>query len=161
VALAADALWVDAPGSGALALDLDTGAILESLPSLEHPEREDFATYGDYLASERRKLQEPAEAKVLADLRRRAGAGEAEAMFQLGKRLAPFDQEPDGLSPSILWFLEAARRGHTGAMVELAAFYETGRGVPRDSAEARRWLERGTALGDEKAGQALQVLFPR
>ena len=160
VALQPGALWVETRGMGAVALDLESGAILATLPAQAHPAQDGFTSYEDYVASERRKLQEPAQAAKLARLREEAAAGKAEAMFKVGQMLALSDDEPDGLSPRIVWTLEAARRGHVQAMMEMASFYYGGRGLVRDEQEAHRWLERAVATGNPLAAMAMKGMFP-
>lgn len=160
VALGPDALWVETREAGVLALDLDTGAVLRVLPRRDHAGEQGFATYEDYVATERQKLREPEAARRLADLRKRAAGGEAEAMYQIARALVADDQDPDGLTGKLVWFLEAARRGHVRAMLEVASFYYAGRCVPQDVAEARRWMDRAAATGDRDAALARSFMFP-
>ncbi|HEY0833191.1 MAG TPA: tetratricopeptide repeat protein [Azospirillum sp.] len=60
---------------------------------------------------------------------------------------------------ALRFFQECARRGNPPSMIYLSTFYEYGRGVPVDLAEAARWLRRaadtGYAVGQLHYGMAL------
>ena len=158
--LAADALWLELREQGAVALDLESGAVLQTLPAQGHDQPVGYDSDGEYLAAERRKLKEPSQVAKMAELRQRAAQGIPQAMYELARALVVSDQEFDGLCPRIVWILEAARRGQVQAMLDAAGFYYGGLGVPQDLAEARRWLDLAVATGSEDARVAKAVMFP-
>ncbi len=55
----------------------------------------------------------------------------------------------------------AAALGSAFAMTNLGRMYETGRGVPKDYSEARRWYEKGAQGGDALAMNNLGALYGR
>jgi len=59
--------------------------------------------------------------------------------------------EADGLA----WMRKAADQGYAPAQRQLGAFYEQGRGVPADRAEASKWYALAADKGDEAARNAL------
>jgi TPR repeat protein len=55
------------------------------------------------------------------------------------------------ISRAVSLFLLAAKQNDPDAQMNLAMLYGTGEGVPADTYEAFRWLEKANALGDESA----------
>jgi len=64
-------------------------------------------------------------------------------MFQLARALALGNKRLE----AIKYYLDAAQRGHTGAMNDLGGVFEYGRGVPKNMATALVWYERAAELG--------------
>lgn len=64
-------------------------------------------------------------------------------MFQLGRALSLGSKQRD----AIRYYLDAADRGHTGAMNDLGGVFEYGTGVPKNFATALVWYERAAELG--------------
>jgi hypothetical protein len=157
VAVRDRALWVETAELGAVALDLDTGAVLDARPAQPHEDGE--RSLRSWYDAQRAELRKPDRARALAALRKRAKAGEAQAMYELSRLLVP-DESEDGLCPRFLWTLEAARRGQVQAMMELAAIYYGGLGVAVDPQEARLWSRRAADTGDPQAVAAFAFLFP-
>lgn len=58
-------------------------------------------------------------------------------------------------------FFGLARSGDVESQFNLAQMYRTGRGIPRDVLEAKRWYERAAALGYAPAQFQLGVLWER
>jgi hypothetical protein len=160
VALKSDTLWLETREQGVVALDLDSGAILQKLPARAHDQPRGYDSYASYIAAERQKLTEPLQAARMEELRRRATQGDPQAMYDLARTLVVSDQEADGLCPRIVWILEAARRGQPQAMLEAAGLYFGGLGVPQDPVEARRWVDLAVAKGSEEARVARKIMFP-
>jgi len=52
----------------------------------------------------------------------------------------------------------AAEQGDRNAMLRLAEMYKLGRGVPRDSAEAKRWIQRNNASVPRKVNRQEMLL---
>lgn len=48
-------------------------------------------------------------------------------------------------------YLRAGEAGHTEAMLNLSLCYRNGEGVPRNTAEAFKWVERGAEAGSDRA----------
>lgn len=78
-------------------------------------------------------------------------------MFELGRALAK-----DGVGEETLaLYRKAAAAGHAGAMNNLGAIYEGGRGVTRDIAQAMRWYRRSADAGDGSAMRRLGLIYER
>lgn len=159
VAIQGGALWVETRGQGAVALDPATGAIRAVLPAQAHPAKEGFVSYEAYLEAERLKLRTPEAKARLALLRKQAREGDPQAMYEIGRAVVVSDDDPDSASLRLVWYVEAARRGHVRAMLEAAALYNGGLGAPPDFQEARRWVARAAATGSEEARFLLETVY--
>lgn len=89
-----------------------------------------------------------------------AQSGDAEAQFELARQLAnpqrlgPFTHN---ISEAIHWYTEAANSGDPDAMFNLAQIYLEGTlGAQQDITQARIWMERCAAAGDEEAQTLLK-----
>lgn len=76
------------------------------------------------------------------------------AMFSLGRAYAAAGQRQEAVAA----FRRAADKGSTAAMVELGVMYATGNGVPKDQAQARKYLDRAAQAGDPRAVANLMSL---
>ena len=52
---------------------------------------------------------------------------------------------------AVRWYRRAAEQGYAAAQYDLAVMYASGRGVPRNSKEAGRWILRAAKGGSPKA----------
>ena len=77
----------------------------------------------------------------------KASPNDPGSMFQLGRSLSAGSKHRE----AIRHFLDAADRGHAGAMTELGLVFEYGRGVPRNLATALAWYEKAAEGGDSQA----------
>ena len=64
-------------------------------------------------------------------------------MFQLGRALSLGNKRLE----AIKYYLDAADRGHAGAMNDLGGVFEYGIGVPKNFATALVWYERAAEFG--------------
>jgi TPR repeat protein len=64
-------------------------------------------------------------------------------MFQLGRALSLGNKRLE----AIKYYLDAADRGHAGAMNDLGGVFEYGIGVPKNLATALAWYERAAEFG--------------
>jgi TPR repeat protein len=85
-----------------------------------------------------------------SELRRRAGAGDLEAMKELGDLLYDAVREPEAER----WYREAAEAGHTPAAFNLGCLLSN-TGEPPGTVEAERWLREAAARGYGPASAAL------
>lgn len=97
-------------------------------------------------------------AQSLADLRRAADRGDADAEWQMGVRYHNGEEVPRDDVQAIQWFLRAAGRGHVPAQATLGAYYWAGRGVPQDLSKAYFWSALALAQGDENSKSRLEGL---
>ena len=91
--------------------------------------------------------EEEALENLPAELVSKAKAGDAEAQFEIGKRL-DFGQGVEA-APKLAadWYHKAALQGHPKASEYLAIFYEEGIGVVKDLEKAKEWRERAKVPG--------------
>lgn len=92
--------------------------------------------------------------------RRAAGAGLAEAQFQLANMyaygLAPPAEGEDAQRQAATWYFAAARQGHAEAQYSLAVMFLTGSGVEASAEEALKWMKRAASQGHADARLYLQ-----
>ena len=98
------------------------------------------------------------QAKSLAELRKRAGEGDADAQYQMAVRYHTGEDVPQDDGQAMQWFLRAAEQGHVDAQAHLGAYYWAGRGVPQDLSKAYVWSAIAMAQGDENSKSRLEGL---
>jgi len=98
------------------------------------------------------------QAKSLADLRKLADQGDADAQWQMGVRYHNGENVPRDDGQAMQWFLRAAEQGHVTAQATLGAYYWAGRGVPQDLSKAYFWSALALAQGDENSKSRLEGL---
>ena len=54
------------------------------------------------------------------------------------------------------WYLRAAKKGHDDAAYNLGYFYETGRGVRKNTRKAQHWYARAEVLRKKSTGGTLR-----
>jgi hypothetical protein len=94
----------------------------------------------------------------LADLRKFASQGDADAQWQMGVRFHNGEGVPHDDAQAIQWFRRAAEQGHVTAQATLGAYYWAGRGVPQDLSQAYFWSALALAQGDENSKSRLEGL---
>jgi hypothetical protein len=99
-----------------------------------------------------------AQAKSLADLRKLADQGDADAQWQMGVRYHNAEDVPHDDAQAMKWFLRAAEQGNVAAQSALGAYYWAGRGVPEDLSQAYLWSAIALANGDENSKVRLEGL---
>ena len=87
----------------------------------------------------------------IEELKKRADAGDAEAMFKLGLMYAKGEGVTLDIDKAREWWEKAADAGHAVAMFNLGVMYYKGIGVPVDKKEARKWWKKATDTGDTGA----------
>jgi TPR repeat protein len=86
---------------------------------------------------------EPSQAEAACRLALGADPGNPTFMFQLARALALGGKQLD----AIKYYLDAADRGHAGAMNDLGGVFEYGLGVRKNLTTALLWYERAAELG--------------
>jgi hypothetical protein len=97
-------------------------------------------------------------ANSLADLRKFADRGDADAQWQMGVRYHNGEDVPQDDAQAMRWFQRAAEQGHVIAQATLGAYYWAGRGVPPDLSKAYFWSAIALAGGDENSKSRLEGL---
>jgi TPR repeat protein len=94
-------------------------------------------------------------------LESRAAAGDADAMFRLGYRIAfgRSRRRPTDWSAALECWRAAAELGHRRAACEIAVCYELGRGLPVEPAEALRWYRISAERGYPPARYYLGLFY--
>ncbi len=85
-----------------------------------------------------------------------ADQGDARSMRALGMFYAT-SERPEMAAE---WFRKAAELGDFAAQRNLGYLYLKGKGMKKDKAEARKWLEKAVAQGDSYAQELLAESFP-
>jgi TPR repeat protein len=78
----------------------------------------------------------------LDDLTKNAGAGNAEAQFQLGHVYEDGKAVQQDMELAAVWYRKAADQGYAPAQNDLGVMYRNGSGVLKDKEEAARWFEK-------------------
>jgi len=78
-----------------------------------------------------------------------AGAGDAEAQFDLGVLYAQGLGVPRDLSEAARWYRKAALQGYAEARFAMGRMYSQGWGAPRDEADALRRFQSATVVDPE------------
>ena len=90
-------------------------------------------------------------APELAELHRKADAGNAYAMVQLANAYERGEGAPRNADQAVAWLKKAANAGDSYAMYRLARLCATGSGVQKDYVEAFGWYKRAAAAGNSEA----------
>ena len=95
----------------------------------------------------------------LAELKQRAGAGDARAQVQVGLAYLTGDGVVADDAEAVKWFRKAADQDDPDGERYLAEMYVGGRGLPADNAEAAKWLRLAAAQGDARSEHNLAVMY--
>lgn len=99
-------------------------------------------------------------AVALAEAEPAAEPTEAEAQFELGRRLMwGLDGTEKDERAGIEWLHKAAEQGHPRAQTQLGMAYQLGRGVDRDIDESVKWMRKAADQGVPKAQFELGVYY--
>lgn len=85
----------------------------------------------------------------IADLERRAQAGDAKAQFDLAEAYFEGNGIPKDLAKGLEWLRKSASQGYAGAEVTLGYLYQNGVQVPKDPHEAARWYRKAARQSDK------------
>jgi TPR repeat protein len=96
---------------------------------------------------------------ALADLQKRAEAGDAEAAFMLGLKYDSGDGVARDPSSALRWYLHAAEHGHILGALNVAVLYDSGIGWQRDAASAALWYRKAADQGNGRAAYNLAQLY--
>ena len=88
-----------------------------------------------------------------------AGAGDANAEFEVATRYAEGANVPADLAKAAVWYAKAAEGGNAIAQYRLASLYERGQGVGKDLVNAVNWYQRAADQGNVNAMHNLAVLL--
>ena len=99
---------------------------------------------------------------ILAEIKKKAEAGDAVAQNFLGVMYAKGAGTPKDNAEAVKWYRKAAEQGDAEAQYILGGMYAKGLGVPEDNAEAAKWYRKAADQGDAKAQYSLgeMCLYP-
>lgn len=100
------------------------------------------------------EMEEKGGLSRIAELRGKADGGDAEAAYELGRRLAEGIGVDKDLAEALRRFEEAAARGHADAMYRAGQCCAEGIGRPADAAKAAEWFRKGCDAGSADASGA-------
>ena len=92
----------------------------------------------------------------MAELKKQAEAGDAEAQFELGLH---YCADEDNYDTTLLWYRKAAEQGHARAQLFLAMLIEDEGGRKPDIASALPWYRKAAAQGDPDALKRLGEMY--
>jgi TPR repeat protein len=105
----------------------------------------------DWFAQAQRYLNTKDFANALPLLQKAADAGDAEAMYNLGRLYQYGNGVAQDYALTYQWYQKAAAAGNADAMNNLGSLYEYGRGVAKDYRKAREWYQKAADTGDAEA----------
>jgi TPR repeat protein len=129
----------------AVAAGLPAHAGSAQTPTLDCRELSNVPDDGTFVPASQRI--EPLQAEAACRAALKADPGNPTFMFELGRALSLGNKRLE----AIKYYLDAADRGHAGAMNDLGAVFEYGIGVPKNLATAIVWYERAAELGHAEA----------
>jgi TonB family protein len=100
---------------------------------------------------------EPSNGKLLKGLKQAALDGNVEARYVLGAILGTPSRSEAEQAAGLRLVISAAEAGAPMAQIALAAKYASGKQIPRDMDEARRWYAKAAAQGNVIAIDHLRV----
>ena len=91
----------------------------------------------------------PAQASPIAELQRRAEAGDPKAQFRLAILYERGDGVPRNDAEAVRWLRKAAEAGYADAQVNLGLIYRQGtRGITKNPEEAVQWFRKAAEQGN-------------
>ncbi|WLT30165.1 tetratricopeptide repeat protein [Geothrix sp. PMB-07] len=156
ISLSEQALWVETRRGHALAVDLESGGILAVRSAVPHaaPETRDWSTYQKETLAE---YNAPETQRELAALREATTSGEVADLLAIAKRLTKLGEPAE--REAFIWYLKAAERGSSEAMLETGVLLFHGKSIPADKVAARQWLDRAIQAGEPGAQEVKDLLF--
>ena len=94
----------------------------------------------------------------LAEIRRLAEQGDAEAQYSLGWRYDEGEGVPEDKAEAVKWYRLAAEQGIPEAQCNLGEIYAEGLGVPENLVEAVKWYRLAAEQGNDDAKFSLDVI---
>jgi len=97
-------------------------------------------------------------APYLAELVKKAEAGDARAQYNVGKAYYLGQGVTQDYKEAIKWYTKSAEQGNMGGQERLGICYSKGKGVAKDEKEAVKWFAKSAKQGNERAKQRLEEL---
>src|SRR4030065_676346 len=101
----------------------------------------------------------PSPENRLAELQKKADAGDADAQFKLGLIYGKGDGVPKDAAKAAEWMQKAAAQGNADAQLRLGKMYYIGEGVPKDAAKAVEWYQKAAAQGNAVGQYSLGWMY--
>ena len=98
----------------------------------------------------------------IADLRKKAAAGDAEAQTTLGVRYANGRGVRKNYKEAVKWYHKAAEQGDAAGQYNLGLMYRKGRGVPKDYVAAYAWysVDKSNFMGEHSRAEIAKEMTP-
>jgi uncharacterized protein len=107
----------------------------------------------------KKKLTQIRNQKKLADLIKKAKAGNTQAQVQLSSVYEDGILVEKSLEKSFFWMLKAAKQGDVNAQSNVGMFYAAGMGVKQNAEEGIKWLKKAADAGEKDAMYNLGFIF--
>ena len=95
----------------------------------------------------------------LAETRKKAEAGDAQAQLELGVAHDSGRGVPKDSAEAVKWYRKAAEQGYAKAQNNLGVAYSFGDGVPISHAEAVNWFRKAAEQGDPRSQYLLGLEY--
>ena len=90
-------------------------------------------------------------AESVADYRKAAEQGDADAQYNLGLFYANGDGVSKDFAEAVKWWRKSAEQGNVEAQYRLGVCYKNGDGVTKNFAEAAKWCRKAAQQGHQQA----------
>ena len=94
----------------------------------------------------------------IADLRKKAAAGDAEAQTTLGERYHKGRGVRKNHKEAVKWYHKAAEQGDAAGQYNLGLMYRIGRGVPKDYVAAYAWYRLAAYSGMKEGSRSREII---
>ena len=94
----------------------------------------------------------------IADLRKAAAAGDAEAQTKLGERYNKGRGVRKNYKEAVKWYHKAAEQGDAAGQYNLGLMYRIGRGVPKDYVAAYAWYRLSAYSGMKEGSRSREII---
>lgn len=95
--------------------------------------------------------QKEKDKQEIANLKKHALAGDAEAQYFLAGHYWEGDKVPLDYKEALKWFKLASEQGDSSAAFTIAAMYQEGQGVIKDKKESIKWMKKAAIMGNATA----------
>ena len=95
----------------------------------------------------------------VAEIRKLALAGDADALYSLGFMYANGDGVPESDKTAVMWYTKAAEQGDARAQTHLGLMYDIGDGVLKNDTTAVMWYTKAAELGEGRAQYNLGLKY--
>lgn len=101
----------------------------------------------------------PRELTALEKLKLAAEKGEAQAQYELARKLSTGDGVDKDETAAVGWYTKAAEQNHVDAQVDLGYMYNRGLGTKQNYPESAKWYRKAAEQGDADGQSNLGIMY--